>query len=163
MMTAADYWVVAIVVLCAIIGLVRGFLREAIALVSLLLALFIAWHFSAQLAPHLGGLLSNENIRPWAARAIVFVGVLFIGAVAGAIIGHFLRLSLFIVTDRFLGFTLGAVRAGVVLAVLVIVCQLLRLDDEGWWRTSRLLPYVERMADALRTFVGEEHHHTTRV
>jgi membrane protein required for colicin V production len=163
MMKSADYWVVAIVLLSAIIGLMRGFLREAVAVVSLLLALFIAWHIGPKLAPHLGGLLADESVRPWAARAILLLVVLFIGSIVGVLIAHFVRLSIFMGTDRFLGFTLGAVRAGIVLGVLVIICQLLRLDDEGWWRESRLIPYAERIAEGLRTLVGEAHHHVTRV
>jgi membrane protein required for colicin V production len=163
MMKSADYWVVAIVLLSAIIGLMRGFLREAVAVVSLLLALFIAWHFGPKLVPHLGGLLANENVGPWAARAILFLGVLFIGSIAGAFIGHFVRLSMFVGTDRFLAFTLGVLRAGIMLGVLVIICQLLRVDDADWWRESRLIPYAERIAEGLRTLVGEAHHHVTQV
>jgi membrane protein required for colicin V production len=115
------------------------------------------------LAPHLGGLLTNEQVRPWAARAILLLLVLFIGSIAGVFIGHFVRLSLFSVMDRFLGFAFGLVRAAVVLGVLVIICQLLRLDGESWWRESLLIPYAERVANGLRTLVGDEHHQVTRV
>jgi membrane protein required for colicin V production len=161
MMKSADYWVVAIVLLSAIVGLMRGFLREVIAVLSWLVALFIAWHFAARLAPHLGGLLADENIRPWAARAIVFLGILFVGSIAGVFIGHFVRLKMFIGTDRFLGFTCGIVRAGIVLGVLVIICQLLHLDGDTWWRESVLIPYAEHVADGLRTLVGEPHRGVT--
>jgi len=163
MLKSADYWVVAIVLLSAVVGLMRGFLREAVAVLSWLLALFIAWHFGAWLAPHLGGLLADEHVRPWAARAILLLGMLFVGSIAGVFIGHFVRLALFIGTDRFLGFTCGLLRAGIVLGVLVIICQLLHLDDERWWRESVLIPYAERIAEGLRTLVGEEHHRLTRV
>jgi uncharacterized membrane protein required for colicin V production len=70
---------------------------------------------------------------------------------------------MFSVTDRFLGFALGAVHGAIVLGVLVILCQLLHLDGERWWQESRLVPYAERVADGLRTLVGEEHHRVTRV
>jgi len=163
MLKSADYWVVAIVLLSAVVGLMRGFLREAVAVLSWLLALFIAWHFGAWLAPHLGGLLADEHVRPWAARAIILVGMLFIGWIAAVFIGHFVRLTMFIGTDRFLGFTFGALRAGVVLGVLVIMCQLLHLDDEGWWRESVLIPYAQHIANGLRMLVGEERHPVTRV
>ena len=163
MMKSADYWVVAIVLLIAIIGLMRGFLREVVAVITWLLALFIAWHFGAGLAPHLGGLLADEPVRPWAARAILLVLVLFIGSIAGMFIGHFVRLSIFSATDRFLGFALGLVHGAVVLGVLVIICQLMRLDGERWWQESLLVPYAERVANVLRTLVGEEHHRVTRV
>jgi len=163
MLKSADYWVVAIVFVIAIIGLMRGFLREMVAVVSWLLALFIAWHFAAWLAPHLGGLLADEPVRSWAARAILLLLVLFIGSVVGMVIGHFVRLSIFSYTDRFLGFALGLLRAAIVLGVLVIVCQQLRLDGDHWWHESRLIPYAERVANALRTLVGDEQHRLTRV
>jgi membrane protein required for colicin V production len=163
MMKSADYWIIAIVLLSAIIGLLRGFLREVVAVVTWLLALFIAWHFGALLAPHLGGLLTDGQVRPWAARAILFLLVLFIGSMAGVFIGHFVRLSMFSGMDRLLGFAFGLARAAVVLGVLVIICQLLRLDGESWWRESVLVPYAERVAEGLRTLVGDEHHHVTRV
>lgn len=163
MMKSADYWVLAIVLLSAIIGLMRGFLREVVAVVTWILALFVAWHFGPWLAPHLGGLLTDEQVRPWAARAILLILVLFIGSITGVFIGHFVRLSIFSVTDRFLGFAFGLVRAAVVLGVLVIICQLLRLDGERWWRESLLIPYAERVANGLRTLVGDAHHGVTRV
>lgn len=163
MLKSADYWVVAIVLLAAIVGLMRGFLREAVAVVSWLLALFVAWHFAASLAPHLGGLLADPQVRPWAARAVLFLGMLFIGSIAGVFIGHFMHLKMFIGTDRFLGFTFGVLHAGIVLGVLVIICQLLRVDEDRWWRESVLIPYAEHIAEGLRTLVGEEHHHVTRV
>jgi membrane protein required for colicin V production len=163
MMKSADYWVVAIVLLSAIVGLLRGFLREAVAVVSWLLALFIAWHFAASLAPHLGGLLADEAVRPWAARAILFLAMLFIGSIAGVFIGHFMHLKMFIGTDRFLGFTFGVLRAGIALGVLVIICQLLRVDDERWWRESVLIPYAQHIAEGLRSLVGEPHHQLTQV
>ena len=98
-----------------------------------------------------------------AARAILLVLVLFIGSIAGMFIGHFVRLSIFSATDRFLGFALGLVHGAVVLGVLVIICQLMRLDGERWWQESLLVPYAERVANVLRTLVGEEHHRVTRV
>jgi membrane protein required for colicin V production len=163
MMKSADYWVVAILLVIAIIGLMRGFLRELVAVVTWLLALFIAWHFASWLAPHLGGLLADEQVRPWAARAILLIFVLFIGSVAGVLIGHFVRLSLFSATDRLLGFAFGLVHGAIVFGVFALICQELHLDGEPWWRGSLLIPYAERVANGLRTLVGDEHHRVTRV
>ena len=163
MLKSADYWVIAIILSIAIIGLVRGFLREAVAVLTWLVALFVAWHLGPSLAPHLGGLLAEDQVRTWAARAILLILVLFIGSVAGMLIGHFVRLSIFHVTDRFLGFAMGLVHGALVLGVLVITCQVLRLDGELWWQSSTLIPYAERVAYGLRTLVGDEHHRPTRV
>ena len=155
-MTLADYLIIAAIVISAVAGAMRGFLREAISVGAWIVALFLAWHFSELLAPHLGGLLSDPNVQPWAARVIIVVLVLLFGAALGAILGHFVRLSIFSGMDRFLGLVFGVLRGFVLLGVFVILGQLLELQDEHWWRRSMLMPYGESVANGLRALVGEE-------
>jgi membrane protein required for colicin V production len=155
-MNLTDYLVILAVIASAVIGAVRGFLREAVALGAWVIALFLAWHFTDLIAPHLGGLLSGSEVRPWAARVIVVVLVLLLGAGIGATLGHFVRLSIFSGMDRLLGFGFGLLRGFVLLGVFVILGQLLRLQEEQWWRHSRLMPYGESIANGLRMLVGEE-------
>lgn len=155
-MNITDYFVLLAIVLSAAVGAMRGFLREAVALGAWVVALFIAWHFSDLIAPHLGGLMSGSTVRPWAARVIIVVLVLLIGAAVGATLGHFVRLSIFSGMDRLLGFAFGIVRGFVLLGVFVILGQLLRLQDETWWRHSMLIPHGESIANGLRVLVGEE-------
>ena len=153
-MNIADYLVIAAVVLSAAVGAVRGFLRESIALGTWLVALFVAWHFSDMIEPHLGGLLGASYVRPWAARVIIVALILLFGAGLGALIGHYVRLSIFSGMDRLLGFVFGAARGVVLIGVFVILAQLLKLDGEIWWRHSMLLPYGDSVASGLRALVG---------
>jgi membrane protein required for colicin V production len=155
-MNSTDYVVIAVVILSAGVGALRGFLREAVAVAAWLISLLIAWHFSDLIAPHLGGLLAQSDVRPWAARIIIVLLVLLFGAAFGAVLGHFVRLSIFSGMDRLLGFLFGLLRGFVLLGVFVILGQLLRLEGEHWWRGSLLIPYGESMANGLRTLVGEE-------
>jgi membrane protein required for colicin V production len=154
-MNITDYLVIAAIIISAVVGSLRGFLREAIALVTWVIALFFAWHFSDLIAPHLGGLLAGSQVRIWAARVILVVLILLLGAGIGATVGHFVRLSIFSGMDRFLGFVFGGLRGLVLLGVFVILGQLLRLDGERWWRQSALIPYGESVANGLRALVGE--------
>ena len=155
-MNATDYLVIVAIVLSAVIGALRGFLREAVAFGAWLIALFLAWHFSDLIAPHLGGLMSDSEVRPWAARIIIVVLVLLLGAGIGATLGHFVRLSIFSGMDRLLGFAFGLLRGFVLLGVFVILGQLLRLQGEHWWSGSLLMPYGESIANGLRVIVGAE-------
>ena len=156
-MNFTDYLVIAAIVISAVVGAMRGFLREAVALVAWLLALFIAWHFADLVEPHLGGLLAGSSVKPWAARVIIVLLILLLGAAVGAMLNHFVRLSIFSGMDRFLGLIFGLLRGVVLLGVFVILGQLLRLDGERWWTRSLLIPYGESVANGLRTLVGEQH------
>ena len=155
-MNLTDYLVILAVIASAVVGAWRGLLREAVALAAWVIALFLAWHFSDLIAPHLGGLMSDSDVRPWAARVIIVLLVLLLGAGVGAALAHFVRLSIFSGMDRFLGMVFGLLRGVVLLGVFVILGQLLRLDGERWWARSLLVPYGESVANGLRALVGEQ-------
>jgi membrane protein required for colicin V production len=154
-MTPADYVILAIVVLSALIGLARGFLREAISLATWVIALWAGWHYSDRLTPHLGGALGNEPYGTWAARTLIVIGILIVGALVGNVAGNFVRVSLFSGFDRFLGFLFGLLRGGLVLGLAVIVATTLRLDGERWSKQAKLIPYAETIGDAVRIVVGD--------
>ena len=64
-MQSADIAIILIVVLSALVGLVRGFLREAVAILTWIIAVLVAWRLGPNLEPHLGGLLAGSEVRPW--------------------------------------------------------------------------------------------------
>ncbi len=161
-MVLTDYLIIAAILISAVAGAMRGFLREAVALAAWIVALFVAWHFSDLVEPYLGGVLNDPQVRPWAARVIIVVLVLLLGTAIGAILSHFVRLSIFSGMDRLLGFLFGLLRGFLLLGVFVILGQLLRLPGEAWWRHSLLIPYGESVANGLRSLVGEAHIPHTR-
>jgi membrane protein required for colicin V production len=155
-MNFVDYVVIAVVLISAGVGVIRGFLREAISLATWILALVIGWRFSDLVEPYLGGLLADPQIRPWVARGLIVLFILLLGMATGVIVSYFVRLSIFSGMDRFLGFFLGLLRGIVLAGVFALLGQLVQLDSEGWWKRSILLPYGEDVASLLRTIVGEQ-------
>ena len=51
-MIAVDYIILAILVISAVMGLVRGLLRESIAVITWVLAIVLAWNFASSLEPY---------------------------------------------------------------------------------------------------------------
>jgi membrane protein required for colicin V production len=153
-MNWADYVLVVLVAFSLVAGLMRGLLREVISLASWLLAIAIAWRYGDLLEPHLGGLLAGVAVRPWAARAIIFVVILLIGTAIGAIVTHFVRLSIFSALDRSLGMLFGLLRGAVVVGLLTMLCHTLQLQRESWYRQSKLLPVGQQIAEVLRNLGG---------
>jgi membrane protein required for colicin V production len=154
-MVTLDYIILAIVLISAIAGLIQGFLREMCSLITWVLGVWLAWKLGPVLAPHLGGALREAPYGLWAGRAIVFVAVLVVGAIVGATVNHFVRLSMFSGLDRLLGFALGMLRGVVIVGLVVILAQSAKLDGEAWWKKSRLLPIAEPVAGVLRSLVGD--------
>ncbi len=158
-LNTADYLIIATVIISGTVGLVRGLLREVIALITWIVAAFVAWHFAGSLEPHLGGLLAQPDVRPWVARLILFLLVLLAGHALGVIIGHFVRLSLLTGVDRFLGLLFGLLRGVLIVGAAVIVCETVRLDNESWWHESALLPFGQDAAAVLWSLGGSRFKH----
>ena len=155
-MIAVDYIILAIIVISAVMGLVRGLLREAIAVITWFLAIVLAWIFAPSLEPLLGGILVGSPLRIWAARTIIFVGVLLLGGAISVVLGHYVRVSMFAGMDKFLGFIFGIIRGVVIVGAFTIAVQALRMDEDPRWKKSRLMPYAIGVAEALRGVVGEK-------
>jgi len=150
-----DYLMLALVVCSCIAGLMRGLLREIVALVTWITAVWVAWNYSGLIESHLGGALANNVVRPWVARTLIFVVVLMIGTTVGLMVTHMVRLSLFSGLDRALGGMFGFLRGLIMCGLLVMLFHALRLDEEPSWRQSLLVPYAEHAANLLRGMVGE--------
>lgn len=155
-MIAVDYIILVILLISAIMGLVRGLLREAIAVITWILAIILAWTFASSLEPLLGGVLVGSPMRIWAARIIIFIGVLLLGGATSVVVAQYVRVSIFNALDKFLGLVFGILRGVLMIGAFTIVIQTLRMDQDRSWQNSRLMPYAIGVADALRGLVGEQ-------
>lgn len=145
-----DLVLLATVVLSALVGVWRGFVREVMSLVVWLAALWLAWRFGSLLAPQLAGLIQNPVLRLWAARAMLLVTVVLAGGIVTMLIGQLLHATGLGSTDRAVGMVFGVVR-GIVLAALALMgMQMAGLDAQPWWRESKLIPYAAPVTEALR-------------
>jgi len=154
-MGTLDYIILGILLVSAIAGAFRGFLREAFSVVAWVLAVWLAWKYAPVLAPKLGGTLRDPVYGLWAARALILLPVVIAGYYLGAMVNHFVRLSMFSGLDRLLGFLLGLVRGLVIIGIGIILAQATRLDDEGWWQRSRLVASLKPVAGVVRGLAGE--------
>jgi membrane protein required for colicin V production len=158
-MQGADLIIIAIVLVSVFIGAVRGFVREAVALISWLVAIWIAWRFSGFLHPYLGGALETPEQKTWVARGIVLIVVLLAGSLIGAILSWITRTAAGLsAVDRLFGVVFGLVRGFVVVGFAALLGQNLQFDHEPWWKHSKLAPYAVAVAGWLETFAGESRH-----
>lgn len=155
-LTGADVLLLLLLLASTLIGALRGFIREALALLSWIIGLWAAWTFGPLVEPYLGGYLADPAVRPWVGRLAVLVAVLFTGYMVGRIVALFLRTAGLGLADRFMGLLFGMLRGVVLVGVIVICGELLHLNHEPWWKNSKLIPYGETVADRLRAMVGEK-------
>lgn len=152
-MNGADYLILGVLALSMLLGLIRGFVREAIGVISWVGGLWLAWRYAPALEPLLAGRVGDPPVSTWAARSLIVLGVLVIGWIVAGILGYMLRHSgLSIMVDRLLGLVTGFMRGAVVVAVFVLLGQFVQLTQTHWWKGSRLMPYASEAAGWLQSF-----------
>lgn len=152
-MNGADLLILSVLIISVLLGLVRGFVREAIGLLAWLGGLWLAWRYAPLLEPFLGGAVGEPPISTWTARVLIVLFVLLLGWLIAAVLSHLLRHSeLSLLVDRLLGATFGVLRGAVVIAVFVLLGQFVQLTTVDWWKESRLLPYATELAGWIQTF-----------
>jgi len=152
-MNGADYLILGVLGISVLLGLVRGFVRESIALLAWLGGIWLAWRYAPLVQPQLESMPGGELAQIWAARAIILIVVLIMGWLVSSILAYVLRHSgLSITIDRTLGMLFGVLRGAVVIAVVILLAQYLQLEQTRWWKRSKLLPYATATAGWIQGF-----------
>lgn len=152
-MNGADLLILGVLVVSMVLGLIRGFVREAIAVLAWLGGLWLAWRYAPLIEPFLGGAIGEPPVSTWTARALIVLAVLIVGWLVAGILSHLLRHSgLSLLVDRLLGATFGVLRGAVVVAVFVLLGQFVEMTEVPWWQQSKLLPYAAELAGWIQTF-----------
>lgn len=150
-----DYLLLGLVTVSGLVGLFRGFVKEALSLGVWVVGIWCAWRFAELAAPHLGNWVSDPVLRLWAARALVLVAVLIVGGLLTHLLAFLLDQTGLTGTDRLLGGVFGIGRGAVLAGLVVIVLQFTGFEASPWWQESKLIPYAAPVADALRDAAAE--------
>lgn len=153
-MLTIDIFILAVFVVSIVVGLFRGFFREALSLVTWAAATWVALKYSGAIEPLLASIESTD-IRFWAAKILIFILVL----VLGGLLNHFINILVAKTglsgTDRLLGMAFGAIRGALIVGLVIVILRLIGLEDEPWWTESRTIVYCEPVADWMLGYLEE--------
>jgi membrane protein required for colicin V production len=155
-MNGADWAIVGVLGLSSLLSLLRGLITELWSLATWVLAVWLA----AVGCVWLGQQWFAALEPPWLELGLGFVVILIAVVSAGSLLGWWVRRLLraggLADTDRALGAIFGLLRGALVVVVAVWLGQQAELDEEPWWRESRLLPGFERAASILAHWLPPE-------
>lgn len=156
-MLIIDYVILAVVAVSALIGLIRGFLREAISLATWIVAVWVVHVYAGDVAGYFASKVESPVVRLMIAGAILFIVVLLLGAALGYLASVLVKSTGLSGTDRLLGMVFGALRGVILLALLLVVAvALLPVTEESWWSGSQFIPYIEQAVVWLRDLLPPE-------
>lgn len=155
-MNWADYAILAIILISALISIGRGLVREVLSLLGLIAALWVSISFSPSIASLLEGAVSVPSMRRLLAFMALFIATLALAAVVNYFIAKLVMKTGLSGTDRALGVLFGAVRGVAIVTVLVLMAGLTPLPDDPWWDKSLLLGHFQTIALWIRGHLPDD-------
>lgn len=145
-----DGSLLAVLVVSVVIGLVRGFVFECLALAGWVVAWFAAQWAAPAVAPHIPVGSADSGLNLGAAFAISFVAAVVVWTLLARLIRMLIHATPLSIPDRLLGAGFGALRGGVLLLALASVVTLTPAAQSTPWRSSHGARWLGQTLQALK-------------
>lgn len=147
--TLFDVIVITVVLVSAILAMVRGFVREVLAIASWLIAAVATFYLYEFLRDAIQPYIENETLATIISVAVIFIIVLVIVTyltmkLADVVIDS--RIGSF---DRLFGFVFGALRGLLLIVVAYVLFDWLVEEQPAWIADAETRPIVADLSDRL--------------
>lgn len=136
------YWVdlliIGVIALSVITGLIRGFVKELVALGIWILSIWAAWNYSDALDPLLQSWIQDKSARVVASSILILIATLIAGGLVNALLSAVMKRSGLSGTDRILGMGFGFVRGVFIISLVMVAIKLTSLPYNDYAKDSRL-------------------------
>lgn len=150
-LTALDWIILGVVAVSALFSIMRGFVKEAVSLLSWIAAFMVTGRLYGTVATYLT-FSDDELTRNFLAIILIFIVTLIVVGLIGKIICSMIRKAGLSGFDRLLGIAFGVVRGVLILCAILAVLQILFnlhiltiLQENAWWQNSVFRPDLEKI------------------
>ena len=138
-----DAVVIAVLVLSLGLGVFRGIVREVLSLSSWIISIWLAYLYGDNLAIMIVPWVESERLSGLIGYVLVFVVILVLLSLVGAMLFKLFRAAGLSGTDRFLGGLFGCLRGVVIVTVLLFTAEWTPATSQIWFRDSQIVPYFD--------------------
>lgn len=148
-MTGFDYAVLGIIGVSVLLSIMRGFVREVLALVSWVVAFIVAKLYTVELVPMLPEAIPNEALKMLAAFLILFLTTLLLCSLLAIALSQIFKKVGLGWVDRGLGAVFGVLRGVLIVGTLVLLAGFTALPKDPMWRNAMFAAPLEAMVIAI--------------
>lgn len=159
-MNDVDKVILVIVGIGACIGLYRGFFKEAVGTIGLLLAAIAANYVSPYVRPYVGQWIESETISAIVVWAISFIIAMILLNWIAYLLGRLMHSAQLGWVNRLAGGILGGVKNCLIVALIVSIVEVLCAHVEGLTLQSCLehsviIPYLHQLVDVITPWASQ--------
>lgn len=155
-MTLFDLGVLVVVGSSVLLSVIRGLVREVLALSAWLVAFLAANLLAGEVAPWLSGMMESEALQLLAGFVCVFVVVLIGMSVLAILVSKLVKSAGLGLEDRLLGGVFGLARGLLVVMIVVLLAGLTTLPRQAVWRNAVLSDPLVMLAGQVKPWLPAE-------
>jgi membrane protein required for colicin V production len=154
-MTGFDYIVFIIIGISIVVSMMRGAVREVLAIAGWLVAIYVARTYATQLIPLLPVDIPSEALKILAAYVIVFFGVLLVASLLIIALSSLIKKIGLNWLNRGVGAVFGFARGLLIVCVLVFLAGLTSLPKDARWTDAMFSSPLEALVKSMLPFVPQ--------
>ncbi len=155
-MTVFDYAVLGIIGISVFISLIRGFIREFLALVSWVVAFVVARTYTSEIVPLLPLDIPTDALRYLAAFMILFLATLLVSSLLSIALTQLIKGLKLGWLNRALGGVFGILRGVCIVSILVFLAGFTNIPKDDRWRSAMFSSPLEVFVKHLLVWVPED-------
>ena len=152
-MTSFDYVVLTIIGLSIILSVMRGFFREALAILGWIAAFVVAKTYANQLVPMMSTDIPTESLRILAAFLVLFFATLLVASLLAIALSSVFKKMGMGWLNRLLGAFFGLARGVLIVCIVVFLAGLTELPSDARWRNAMFSAPLEALVITMLPWV----------
>lgn len=152
-MTGFDYIVLAVLGVSALLGMIRGLIKEVLSLLAFVVAVAAAVWWGGPVAAALADYITNGFLRAAVGYGGVFIVVLLLVGLLNVTLSGLVERTGLTPADHGLGAAFGLARGALIIFVLVGLAGYTELPQEAWWQEARLSGAVVGAVQQTKTIL----------
>lgn len=154
-MTSFDYTVLVIIGISIVVSMMRGAVRELLAIAGWIAAIYVAKTYAIQLMPLLPKDIPTEQLKVLASHVILFLGVLLIASLLTIALSSLIKKIGLNWLNRGVGALFGLARGLLIVCVLVFLGGLTSLPKDALWANAMFSSPLEALVKSMLPFLPE--------
>lgn len=152
-MTSFDYIVLAVLGLSIILSVMRGFVREVLAIAGWVAAFLVAKTYSSEILPMMPADIPTEPLRVLASFLVLFLATLLVASLLTIAISTLVKSAGLGWLNRLLGAFFGIARGLLIVCIVVFLAGLTELPSDARWRNAMFSAPLEALVVGMLPWV----------
>jgi membrane protein required for colicin V production len=152
-MTSFDYFVLFIIGLSVVVSMMRGAVKEILAVAGWIIAFYVARTYASQLMPLLPSDIPTESLKVLAAMIILMLAVLLVTSLISIALSGLIKKLGMNWLNRGVGAAFGFVRGLLIVCLLVFLAGFTQLPKDERWTNAMFSAPLEALVKTVQPWL----------